>query len=101
MKISFTESGNLLKVHVVSQFTELFEDILLPLAKDRKRLNKLLISFEVDGYPIQAKPTLSYDFTVIEDGGLSPHINTKKGPKQYYNTSEMSIRIGDFDVRIQ
>jgi len=101
LKLSFTESGSLLKVHVLGQFMELFDEILLPLVKDRKKLNRTLVSFEVSGCSIQARPTLSYDFTVIEDDGLQPHINTKQGPKQYYSTSEMSIRIGDFDVRIQ
>ena len=100
MKLSFSRTGNLLKVHVVGQATELFSEILVPLVT-REKLNKSIVTFEINGYKLSVKPTLSYDFTVIDQGGFLPHINTKQGPKQYYCTSNIQIRLGNFDVYVQ
>lgn len=99
MQISFSESSGLLKVHVVGHFMELFRDLLDPVFG--KNMNKNLVEFEVEGVLIKAKPTRSYDFTVVEvDGDFEPHINTKQGSKRYYTIGSLSFRLGSLYVTV-
>jgi len=98
MQASFTLSGSVPKMYIRSG-NKFFENFLVPLFG--KDLNQQVFTFHIqNGSLFKARPTRSWDFTVIDPPTEDIHINTKQGKKVFYTVDYYEFNFMDQKITV-